>query len=108
MVENNKRLLLQALIISNQTLLDVIQVAVIDIMIVEAAIEDMVEAEVEEDIVEEAMMIERDLECVHEAEVQEAIKIVLQVMVVVIEIDQEIVWVVAAEEIDIRPLLSFT
>lgn len=108
MVENNKRLLLQALIISNQTLLDVIQVAVIDIMIVEAAIEDMVEAEVEEDIVEEAMMIERDLEYVHEAEVQEAIKIVLQVMVVVIEIDQEIVWVVAAEEIDIRPLLSFT
>lgn len=108
MVENNKRLLLQALIIINQTLLDVIQVAVIDIMIVEAAIEDMVEAEVEEDIVEEAMMIERDLECVHEAEVQEAIKIVLQVMVVVIEIDQEIVWVVAAEEIDIRPLLSFT
>jgi hypothetical protein len=62
-----------------------------------------VDMRVVEDI--EEMMIEKDLVCVHEAEVQKVIKIVhLLMVVVVVEIDQEIVWVVAVEEIDIKSI----
>lgn len=60
-----------------------------------------------EDIITETM-IERGLVCVHEAEVQRDIRTELidTAVVVVAEIDQENVWVVVAEEIDINCLFD--
>jgi hypothetical protein len=61
---------------------------------------------------EVTMMTENDLVCVQEVEVQEVIKTVIDMVIMVVEIGQEIVWV---EEIDTKknmlsppfPLYSF-